>query len=78
MVYGAETGRIECVGVEIEGTGLVRGLEYIGVGSEEDVVEEVGELFIFFMGKVSWCGIGGWGMGRGRGRGKEKGVLMFE
>ena len=45
VVDFGEPGRVEGVGEEVEGAGLIRGFEDVGHVGEEDVVEEVAELF---------------------------------
>ncbi len=45
MVDLRQSRRVEDVGVQVERTGLVGGLEDVGKVEEEDVVEEVGELW---------------------------------
>lgn len=38
------TGRVEGIGVQVEGASLERGLEDIGDVGEKDIVEEIAEL----------------------------------
>ena len=45
MVDFREAGRVEGVGEEVEGARLIGGFEDVGHVGEEDVVEEVAELF---------------------------------
>lgn len=46
MVYEGEAGGVEGVGEEVEGGGLVGGLEDVGDVGEEDVGEEIAGIWL--------------------------------